>query len=728
MGIIFDQETRTFTLDTKRSTYQIRIGRFGHLLHMYYGQKTAGDLSYLLVMADRGFSGNPYEAGKDRTYSMDALPQEFPVYGNGDYRSPALIVRGADGSVGADLRYESHEIVKGKYSLERLPAVYADEREAQTLIIRMKDAVSGLVAELYYGVIPHMDIITRAVKLINTGNTELVLEKAQSAVLDFVTGDFDVLTFYGRHAMERNLQRQPLGHGEFNIGSRRGMSSHQYNPLMILAESHATETQGSCYAMEFVYSGGFRAEVGKDQYGNVRIQMGLMDEQFDYPVMPGESFIAPEVIMTYSKDGLGRLSRNLHDCVRYHIVRGGWRDMVRPLLLNSWEASYFDFTGDSLVDLAREAKDLGLDMLVMDDGWFMNRNDDNTSLGDWIVDEKKLGCSLKELTDRVNDLGLKFGIWVEPEMISEESELYKKHPDWALKLPGRDPIRSRNQLVLDFSRKEVVDGIFDQIAAVLDDAHVEYIKWDYNRSIADVFSADTTSQGKVLYDYILGLYDFLERLNTRYPHMLIEGCSGGGGRFDAGMLYYTPQIWCSDNSDAIDRLRIQYGTSFGYPSCTWGAHVSVCPNEQNGRMTPMETRGFVAMAGTFGYELNPAKLSEEEKAEIRTQVESFRELAPLVLHGEYYRLSDPFRDEAGAWQVSARDKSEVLMTAVLLEVHGNMTPTYVRLQDLTEGAVYVDVNSGKEYPAGALMQVGLPLPIKMGQYHAYQYHLKRKEE
>ncbi len=725
MGIRFNAQAKTFTLDTKNSTYQMKVDQYGFLLHTYYGRCASGeDFSFLLNYGDRGFSGNPYEAGTDRTYSMDTLPQEYPVSGNGDYRSPALIVRDSAGTFGCDLRYKSYSIEDGKYGLQGLPAVYADAKEAQTLHVVLEDTRLELEVELLYGVLPELDIITRAAKITNKGKAQLVLEKAQTAALDLLYGQYDLLTFYGRHAMERNMQRKSLGHGEFSIGSRRGTSSHHYNPLTILAAHTATETAGDAYAMEFVYSGGFRAETGVDFLGQTRMQMGVMDEGFSYPLNSEESFIAPEVIMTFSANGLGQLSRNLHDCVRSHVVRGKFRDIVRPILLNSWEASYFDFTGDSLIQLAEQAKTLDLDMLVMDDGWFGNRCDDYRSLGDWTVNEEKLGCSLKELVEKVNALGLQFGIWFEPEMVNEDSELYRQHPDWALEIPGQKPVRSRSQLVLDFSRKEVVDAIFDQTCAVLDQANIVYLKWDYNRSIADVYSRTASDQGKVLYDYILGLYDFLERLNARYPDMMIEGCSGGGGRFDAGMLYYTPQIWCSDNSDAIDRLRIQYGTSFGYPCSTVGAHVSVCPNEQNGRVTPLETRGHVAMGGTFGYELDPAKMSEEEKSAVRAQIARFRQVAPLVMQGDYYRLSDPFTDEIAAWQIAAKDGSEVLVTAVMLYVHGNMTPNYVRLQGLDETAVYED-EQGRQFPGAVLMQVGLLLPVEMGEYHSYQYLLKK---
>lgn len=728
MGIVYSKSDRTFTIQTKNTTYQMQVDPYGFLLHLYYGKKTDGScMDYLLTYYDRGFSGNPFDAGDDRTYSMDALPQEYPSYGTGDYRSTALIVENADGSTACDLRYRSHHIFNGKYKIPGLPAVYADETESQTLEIVMEDAVTGVEVTLQYGVLPDYDVITRSEKIVYRGEGKIFIRKAQSACLDFVQGKYDLLTFYGRHAMERTLQREPVTHGSHVIGSVRGTSSHQYNPMMILADEHTTDQYGNCYAMSFVYSGNFKGETLKDQFGQTRALMGLQDEMFSYPLAEGETFYTPEVLLTFSGSGMNLLSQNLHRCIRQHICRGKYKESVRPVLVNSWEAAYFDFDGDTLYELAKEAKNAGIDMLVLDDGWFGKRDDDNSGLGDWFVNEKKLGGTLGDLIKKINDLGVKFGIWVEPEMISEDSNLYREHPDWALTIPGRNPVHARNQLVLDFSRKEVVDHIFDQICKVLDQGNIEYVKWDMNRSLMDVFSRGTEDQGRVMYDYVLGLYDFLERIVTRYPDLLIEGCSGGGGRFDAGMMYYTPQIWCSDNTDALDRLQIQYGTSFGYPVSAVGSHVSAVPNHQTGRITSLHTRGVVAMAGTFGYELNLGKLSEEEKQEIRLQVEEYRKFAPLIQTGLYYRLSDPAREEYAAWAFVSEDQKEVLLNVVLQEIHGNMTVNYVKLQGLKCSAIYRDTETGKIYNGAALMEAGIPMPVEMGEFKAYQMHLTAEE-
>lgn len=719
MAIQYQQENQLFSLNTKHTTYQMKVDSKGFLLHLYYGGKISGNMAYLLTYYDRGFSGNPADAGNDRTYSLDALPQEYPQAGAGDYRSSALVIRNADGSEYCDLRYVSHEIKRGKYGLKGLPAVYAPEAEAESLEILLEDSVSRVQVRLLYGVLAEEDIITRSAEIINLGDNPVCVEKAASACLDFVGGEYDLVSFYGRHAMERNFQRTRIAHGCQVIGSRRGTSSHQYNPAVIVADKSATEDAGSCYGMVFVYSGNFMCEAERDQYGQTRALMGLHSDLFHYPLEKGEKLVIPETILCYSAQGFGGLSRRYHRCIRKHLCRGKYSHQSRPVLINSWEAAYFDFNGETIYRLAREAAELGIDMVVMDDGWFGKRNDDDSGLGDWQVNEEKLGCTLGELIRRVNAVGIKFGIWIEPEMVSEDSDIYRSHPDWAIRIPGREPVRARNQLVLDFSRQEVRDHIFEQICHVLDQGKIEYVKWDMNRSLTDIYSMEK-AQGKVTYDYVLGVYEFLERLMQRYPDLLIEGCSGGGGRFDAGMLYYTPQIWCSDNTDAVDRLRIQYGTSFFYPACTVGAHVSAVPNHQTGRNVSLHTRGVVAMAGTFGYELDPETLSDEEKERIKGQIADYKKYEDLIREGDYYRLSNPFEDACASWAFVSEDKERVLLSAVMQETHGNMTVSYVRLRGLAADAVYQDTETGVEYDGSALMEAGIPMPVQMGEYLAYQ--------
>ena len=719
MAITFNETTRIFTLTTAHTTYQMQADAQGYLLHLYYGARTAGEMDYLLNYGDRGFSGNPNSAGSDRTYSLDALPQEYPSLGTGDFRNYALNIENADGSQCCNPVYITHEIAAGKYTLKGLPFVRAEENEAETLKIILEDPVTKVELHLLYGVLEKEDIITRSVIIKNAGKAPVTVKKAQSACLDFLHGDYDLIKFYGRHAMERNMERMPVSHESTRIGSRRGTSSHQYNPGVILAGKNTNEDSGSCYGMLFVYSGNFLVEAEKDQYDQTRIQMGLTDELFAYPLEAGAEFTAPEVILSYTNKGLSRLSQQYHHCIMNHICQGKYVHVNRPVLINSWEAAYFDFTGDTIVELAKEAKALGIDMVVMDDGWFGKRNDDNSSLGDWYVNEEKLGGTLTKLIERVNAEGVKFGIWIEPEMVSEDSDLYREHPDWAITIPGRKPVRSRNQLVLDFSRKEVRDEIFKRICAVLDQGNVEYIKWDMNRSLADIYAPNVT------YDYVLGVYDFLEKLTNRYPDILIEGCSGGGGRFDAGMLYYTPQIWCSDNTDAINRTRIQYGTSFFYPVAAMGSHVSAVPNHQTGRVTSMHTRGVAAMSGTFGYELNPALLNAKEKAEIRAQLAQYREYQELIREGDYYRLSNPFQDNFAAWMVVSDDRSKALVSVIRLTAEANPPAAYVTLKGMEEDAFYREKTTGKVYPGAALMEAGILLPAAVSDYEAYQIELER---
>ena len=688
MAIRYWKEKQIFSIDTKNTTYQMKVDSYGFLLHLYYGAKVNGAMDYLLTYADRGFSGNPAEAGADRTYSLDVLPQEYPTWGTGDYRNAALLIQNADHSESCKLQYAGHTIKKGKYNLSGLPAVYAEENEAETLEIYMEDCVSNLKVTLLYGVVEQLDIITRSVIIENHGSENIIIEKAGSACLELLPGQYDLLSFCGRHTMERTVQRKRIGYGSSGFESRRGTSSHQYNPAFILADVNATEDCGNCYGIAFVYSGGFRFETEKDPYDQVRTVMSIQPEQFAYPLNPGERFVVPETIFSFSQNGFGALSHNYHNCINHHVIRRSFQKKMRPVLINSWEAAYFDFTGETMLELAKNAADVGIDLVVMDDGWFGKRDDDNSGLGDWEVNEEKLGCSLGTLIEKINELGVDFGIWIEPEMISEDSTLYRNHPDWVLQIPGRSPVRSRNQLVLDFSRKDVRDYIFASICKVLDQGNITYVKWDMNRSISDVYS-HVNVRGTVLHDYVVGVYDFLEQMIQRYPELLIEGCSGGGGRFDIGMLYYTPQIWCSDNTDAIDRTKIQYGTSFFYPASAVGSHVSAVPNHQTGRITSLKTRAVVAMAGTFGYELNLQILSAEEKEEIKEQVAVFKKQNELIQQGTYYRLTNPMEDAMAAWLFVSENKKHALFNVVVLDKQANAGVTFIKLKGLLEGSTYI---------------------------------------
>ena len=728
MAIKVSENGRLFTLQTKDSSYQMFADDKNVLLHLYYGEKIGEEnLSGLIFCTDMGFAGNPEEAGPNRKYSLDTLPQEIPGSGVGDFRDDMIEIRHADGSFAADFRFDSFEILDYSYAIPGMPALYdTEEEKGETLVITMTEKASDIVLKLFYGVFENENVITRAARLENHGETAIELEKMLSFSMDLMYENYEMIYFSGRHAMERTAERIPVQHAKVEIGSTRGTSSHHYNPAVILCEEGAGETHGSCIGACLVYSGNFVAAAQKDQKNQTRFQMGIHPTNFCFHLEKGEAFDTPQAILSYSGTGLTKLSQQYHEIIREHICRGAYKHAKRPILINNWEATYFDFNEEKILKIAEQAQKLGIEMLVLDDGWFGKREDDNSGLGDWFVNEKKMNGSMAQLAEKIHKMGMKFGLWFEPEMISEDSDLYREHPDWALTIPGRNPVRSRNQLVLDFSRKEVVDGIFGQISAVLDNANIEYVKWDMNRSLMDVFSVMTKDQGRVMYDYVLGLYDFLDRMVNRYPDLLIEGCSGGGGRFDAGMLYYTPQIWCSDNSDAIDRLRIQYGTSFGYPVSAMGAHVSAVPNHQTGRITPLHTRGVVAMSGTFGYELDLLKLTEEEKDEVRSQIGEFRKYAPLIQNGRYYRLTDPFKSEVCAWEIVGNSQEEVLLNVVMEEIHGNMTVNYVQLRGLDESALYREQTTGRIYSGAALMHGGMPLPAEFGEYRAYQYHFVRE--
>lgn len=726
MSIRYNEESSIFTIETKSSTYQMQIGKLGNLLHLYYGEKVTGEMGHLIVLADRGFSGNPYSAGDDRTYSLDALPQEYPTDGTGDYRTTCLTIKNSDSTYSCDFRYKSHSIYEGKYHIPGLPAVYGDAEEASTLEITLEDTVSDVEVTLLYGVLEEHDVITRSVKVRNVSAKEFTIEKVLTACIDFIYGQWDWYSFYGRHAMERNMQKAKIHHGIQGIGSKRGTSSHQYNPFIVIADTKTTEDDGACYGLNFVYSGGFKAEIEKDQYDQTRVVMGVMDDLFAYELEPGGIFYAPEVVMSFSAKGLTNLTHNYHNLFRNNLIRGKYKHKKRPVLINTWEATYFDFDGNDILSIADEAASIGIEMLVLDDGWFGKRNNDTSGLGDWCVNEGKLGGTLSDLVKQINDKGLKFGLWFEPEMINEESELYRQHSDWALTIPDRKPVRGRSQLVLDYSRKEVVDYMFKRICAVLDSANVAYIKWDFNRSISDVYSLEgKNSQGAVMYHYIIGLYDLLERLTIRYPDLLIETCSGGGGRFDAGMLYYSPQIWGSDNTEAIDRITILEGTAFAYPISTIGSHVSVVPNHQNGRTTGMRTRAAVAMAGTFGYELNLNTITQDEKAEIKEQIQQFHQYWHLIHEGDYYRLTSTLeKNSFAAWQFTSKDKSEALLNVITMETHGNPLVNYIKFKGLKHEALYEMNDSDKLFSGSMLMNAGYPLPFTFDEYQTMQFHLK----
>lgn len=707
---------KIFNLETANTLYQMKVDRFGVLNHLWYGEKTECCMDYLLDYPDAGFSGNIYEAENERTYSLNTLPQEYSTSGVGDFRISAVSVTHEDGSNALDLRFEEYQITKGKYEIPGLPAVYAKDDEAETLEIVLKDTATEVQVILKYGVFEKEDVITRSVVIKNAGKTPIVINKAHSMCLDIPYGDWEWMHFYGRHTMERQMERVPVLHGISESSSSRGTSSHHQNPAVLLCEKGCTETNGHCIGAALMYSGGFQAQVEKDQLEQIRLVLGIHPDTFAWTLEAGESFYAPEVILSCSTMGLAKLSQNFHHVIRNHVCRGKYQLSSRPVLINNWEATYFEFNEEKILHIAKQASELGIDMMVLDDGWFGKRDSDCSGLGDWFVNEKKLNGGLKTLVEKINAMGMKFGLWFEPEMVSEDSDLYRSHPDWAIQIPGRKPMRSRYQLVLDMSNPEVVDYLYDVMSAILRENHIEYVKWDMNRSISDWYTA-TLSRGRQMempHRYVLGLYELLEKLTSEFPDVLFEGCSGGGGRFDAGMMYYCPQIWCSDDTDAHERTFIQYGTSFFYPTSTVGSHVSAVPNHQTGRVTSIETRGVVAMAGSFGYELDLNQLSEEEKAVVAKQVTHYKEYQSLIYDGDYYRLANPFEDGMSAWSWTSKDKKTTLIQGVLFRAKPNALRRNLRLMGLEAEKNYRISGTEDVYTGTALMSGGILLQRAVG--------------
>ena len=724
MSIRIDEQGRLFSLETEHTMYQMKADETGVLLHLWYGPRTDMDMGYRIRTANRGFCGNPFEAQDRMDYSLDTLPQEYSGSGVGDYRSAALEAESGDGSVSTDWRYAGFRTLKGKEKPEGLPGLRGS-KDTEGLEVTLEDRTNGLAVHLTYWLFEQYDIIVRSVRIENRGTGTIFLTKAASLCIDLPYARKEVMHFHGRHAMEREPERVPIpAGGSLAFESRRGMSSHQSNPFIILCDPETTERQGECAGFMLAYSGNHLEEVSADQLGSTRVICGIHPDGFRWKLTPGETFQTPEAILSFSTDGLNALSRNYHCAIRNEVIPQRWHGVKKPVLVNSWEACYFDFNAGKLLKLARTASELGMEMLVLDDGWFGCRDDDTNSLGDWVCNETKLGCSLKELSEQIHAQGLQFGLWFEPEMVSLDSDLYRAHPDWALNDPGRDPMVSRHQLVLDMGREEVRDYLFDRISAVLKGARIEYVKWDFNRSIANVYSRvlPEDRQGEAAHRFMLGTYRLLERLTEAFPGVMIEGCSGGGGRFDAGMLYYCPQIWCSDNTDAVERLEIQKGTSYGYPVCTIGAHVSACPNHQTGRTVPLETRGVIAMAGTFGYELDPAKLTETEKKTVKEQIAAFHRYEELTAEGDYYRLDESEKDYT-AWMIVSPDKREALVSIVATHVRANAPFPYIRLQGLDPGKIYHREDTEENLTGAALMYGGISLPQFQGDYPATQIHL-----
>lgn len=729
MKLIHVNETeRVFHLSNAVFSYVLRVEEGNVLTNEYFGQAISayrGGRKYPRV--DRSFSPNFPEA-TDRLYSLDTILQEYPGYGTGDYRTPAQVIRHEDGSTVTDFRYKSYEIVTGKPRLDGMPSTYVEQdEEAETLIITLEDPKERLTARLAYTVYRDRPVLARSARIENEGAETHYLQKAASLSLDLPLQELEVITLNGMWGRERMMEREPVKRGVKVFDSKRGSSSHQMNPFLALVSPETTEYAGEAVGFSLVYSGSHQMLLERDPYGQTRVQLGINEFGFEWCLAPGACFQTPEVNIVYSANGTMEMSQAFHALYRERLARGTYRDADRPILINNWEATYFDFDEAKIKSIVDESAALGIELFVLDDGWFGRRDDDYTSLGDWFEYEQKIPNGLKGLADYIHTKGMKFGLWFEPEMISRESELFKQHPDWAIQIPGRGLSKGRDQYVLDFSRKEVRDNIVQQMTEVLDRVPIDYLKWDFNRNVTEVFSTSLPSdrQGEVLHRYVLGLYEVLETITSRYPNILFESCSGGGGRFDPGMLYYMPQTWTSDNTDAIARLKIQHGTSMVYPISSMGAHVSAVPNHQTYRETSLEMRGNVAMAGVFGYELDVTEMSEDEKAIVKQQVAFYQEHRRTFQYGTFYRLESAFDSNHPSWMFVSEEEVIVCDYSVLSETAPLIR--LLKLRGLDTTAVY-EVE-GQHYGGDELMHVGLYIePIVKGDFVSKLYVLKKVNE
>lgn len=712
MPIIYNEKTREFHLYNQEISYIIKILDNDQPGQLYYGKRLTyrEDFSHLFEYAMRDMS--PYAFEGNSTFSLENIKQEYPTFGCGDMRFPAYEIERENGSHVVEFVYKEHKIYNGKPKLEGLPATYVEsDDEAQTLELVLEDTSINTRIVLLYTIYEAFPVIARSVRFECDSDEKITLLSAMSACVDLPDKDYEMIDLAGVWARERHVRRHKLDYGIQSIYSMRGCSSYQFNPFLALARENADEFQGQVYGFSLVYSGNFLAQTEVDNYDTARVLMGIHPNGFKWTLEKGESFQTPEMVMVYSEAGLNGMSQTFHKLYRTRLARGTWRDKVRPILINSWEAFYFDFDAPKLLGLADVAADLGMELFVLDDGWFGKRDDSTSSLGDWYPNEEKLKGTLKELAEKINAKGLKFGLWIEPEMTNKDSDLYRAHPDWLLAEQGKRICHSRTQYVLDFSKKEVREYIGDMLENLLAEVPVSYIKWDMNRTFSEVFSNgnDREYQGKVCHKYILGVYELYERLTSRFPHVLFESCASGGARFDPGMLYYAPQGWTSDDTDAIERLKIQYGTSMVYPVSCMGSHVSASPNHQTNRVTPIETRADVAYFGTFGYELDLLKLGEEDKAEIRRQIAFMKEKRDLIQKGTFYRLKSPFEGNETAWMIVSEDQKKALVGYYRVMQPVNVGFKRLKLKGLKEDTCYKVSGYAYDCYGDELMQVGMIL-------------------
>ncbi len=723
MSIRFLKESQSFFLTAGDSSYVFKLHENNRLVSLYYGKRLPPcDLSHLFKAQPRSFSPTPADA-IDPSFSPDATPQEYPFFGNGDFRLPAGKLIFENGSFISDFRYVSHTIRKGQEAIPYFPQTLGSAEDCETLILHLADETAGMELNLYYTVYENLNAIGRKAEWINRSEKAVQIDRAMSLSLDLPDDGFDFLQLYGAHCKERHLERTALHHGMQSVESRRGASGHMNHPFIALARPDTTEEKGEVYAFHLIYSGNHLCLADVDQFDTVRVQCGINPFGFGWELAPGKSFMTPECVMVYTDAGLGAMSRTLHDLYRDHLAPSAYRNASRPIVINSWEASYFDFDEEKLFQIIDSAAGLGIDTFVLDDGWFLGRNNDFTSLGDWTPDPVKLPNGLTSIIARCKQNGLQFGIWFEPEMISQKSKLFELHPDWAVSVPGRPFTESRHQLVLDLTREDVQNFIISAVSDILNQYEISYVKWDMNRHITECYSETLPPhrQQEFSHRYILGLYKILETLTNAFQDVLFEGCSGGGGRFDPAILYYMPQIWTSDDSDAVERMKIQYGTSLAYPLSAMTAHVSVAPNHQVGRVTPFTTRSDVAMSCSFGYELDPRKLSEEEREEVRKNNQYYRQIEPLVLHGDFYRLLSPFEGRTCSWMIVSKDKTKAVMWYFESLTVPAPPVKRLRLAGLDPDRTYHIAELGQSFTGAELMYAGLNLPLLFGDFKSIRY-------
>ena len=715
--IDYQKDLSLFHLKSRDFSYILQVLDEGYVVHRYFGKKIKrfspdNKITYL----DRAFSPNP--TSQDRTFSLDTLALEYSSNGLGDFRTAAIEVRNAKGTA-LDLRYQGHRIFKGKKELAGLPASFGNEEQVETLEVDLYDQLTEVTVTLTYSLFEEANFLARSA-LIQTGKQAIQLEKALSLTLDLPHKDFTIHSLTGRYGYEKEWTRTPLTQGRYSVGSIRGASSHSRTPFIALADPATTEDQGDIYSAQLVYSGNFTAFVETTAIQTSRLGIGLNDEHFSWHLEAHSQFQTPEALLSYTDQGFTGLTRDNQGFARQHIARGKWAQKERPILINNWEATYFHFTEDKILELAQSAKEAEIELFVLDDGWFGKRNSDTCSLGDWVENRDKLPSGLAGLGKKINDLGLAFGLWFEPEMVSEDSDLYRAHPDWTIQISGRGHTYSREQLVLDLSKQEVCDYLIEAVSAVLESAPISYVKWDMNRNITNIPEHQANHEKHEFYHrYILGLYQVLEELNQRFPDILFESCSGGGGRNDLGMLYYMPQAWASDNTDAIGRLSIQEGTGLIFPAVSVGSHVSAVPNHQTGRVTPLATRGHVAMLGNLGYELDLHALPERKLEQIAQQVETYKSIRKTVQFGDYYRLKKT--DNTYAYTYVNDDKSQVVFTFVKVLSQPEAPLIQVKLKGLNPEARYYSKELGASFYGDELMNIGITIPPVQKDYYSVQY-------